>query len=324
MGFALDRGQGRSMEEAVRGALRGQLDEAAEVLRDAGGSGTPAFDEAVHEARKSLKRARAVLRLLRPGLGKKAVRTETQALAATARRLAAARDARILHDTLERLAAAAEGGVERAAVQAAQEARRGQGVPHVPDEARDTVLSELGAACERVPGLKLDGSVRRTVHRGLTRLLRQIRAAYATASSSPSAEHFHALRKRCKDFFYVCKLLADASPNLVGPLLKDLDRLGELLGEEHDLALLGEQIHARPDEWGGSDGAAELLRLTARERLRLQDEARPLCERLIVLSPGRFGAGVARELKASWRPAAEQAEEHAEEHAEEQKGQTDS
>ncbi|MFO0576746.1 MAG: CHAD domain-containing protein [Polyangia bacterium] len=311
MGFALDRGQGRLMDEAVLGALRGQLDEAAAVLREAGGPGTPIFDTAVHEARKSLKRARAVLRLLQPGLGKKAVRSEAKALAATARRLAAARDARILHDTLERLAATAEEGPERAAVQAAQAARQGQGVPHVPDEARDTVLSELGAACERVQGLALAGSVQRTVHRGLARLLRQIRSAYATASSSPSAENFHALRKRCKDFFYVCKLLTDASPNLVGPLVKDLDRLGEALGEEHDLALLAEQIHARPEEWGGSDGAAELVRLTGRERERLQGEARPLCERLIVLSPGRFGAGVARELKETWRSDAEQARANA-------------
>jgi CHAD domain-containing protein len=303
MGFALDRGQGQSpghsLEQAVRGALREQLDDAASVLRETG-AGSPGFDEAVHEARKSLKRARAVLRLLRSALGNKGVRSETRALAATARRLAAARDARILHDTLERLAEAAADGPERSAVEAARRARQGQGVPHVPDEARDTVVSELGAACERVEGLRLDGKMRGVVRRGLARMLRQIHAAYETAVSSPSAERFHALRKRCKDFFYVCKLLGDTCPNLLGPLLKDLDRLGEALGEEHDLALLGEQIRAKPDEWGGTDGARELRRLIDRERKRLQDEARPLCERLIVLSPRRFGAGVVRELAASW------------------------
>lgn len=315
MSFALDPRQSPSIERAIHDALSEQLGFAADVLFGAqpAGEATAAAAasrtrpspsaEAVHEARKSMKRVRSTLRLLVPGLGKKVVRAETKRLAQTARYLAAARDGRILHDALERLAQAATEG-EAAALQAARKARGVLPVPEVPADLVEQVVGELTEARERIArhtlGRSLGSGVERVLQAGLCGLVREIRSAHAAATDEPSVESFHTLRKRCKDLFYSVRLLGDLGGELLAPLIKDLDRTGEALGEEHDLALLAEQVHSQPLDWGGADSAAQLAELIERERVRLRLEARPLVERLVMLSPRRFARLVVAQLRESW------------------------
>src|SRR5687767_2710807 len=70
----------------VKEALRRQIGDASRTL------GNPALDdEAVHRARKTLKRARANLRVLRPVMGERAYARENAALRDAARPLGAIR-----------------------------------------------------------------------------------------------------------------------------------------------------------------------------------------------------------------------------------------
>ena len=78
--------------DALRAAVREQLDDAVRHLRDDRGGD---LAEAVHEARKDLKKARSLLRLARPGLPGDVYRRENGALRATGRSLSGARDAEI-------------------------------------------------------------------------------------------------------------------------------------------------------------------------------------------------------------------------------------
>src|SRR5262245_32429481 len=77
-----------------------QLDDAIAVL-----SGSRVDDEQVHEARKTVKKARATLRLMRDELGKSASARENGALRDAARPLGSVRDAHVLPQTLEELVA---------------------------------------------------------------------------------------------------------------------------------------------------------------------------------------------------------------------------
>src|SRR5947209_11616499 len=63
--FRLRRGE--PLAEGIRRVARGRLDDALDHLEGGVGAEEPAI--AVHEARKSLKRARAVVRLARDELG---------------------------------------------------------------------------------------------------------------------------------------------------------------------------------------------------------------------------------------------------------------
>src|SRR5215213_4499072 len=96
--FRLRRG------ERVPGGIRriacGQLETAIERLE---GRTDEQLGTAVHETRKSLKRLRATVRLARDELGDEVYRRENGAFREAGRRLAGARDSRVLLETLDAL-----------------------------------------------------------------------------------------------------------------------------------------------------------------------------------------------------------------------------
>jgi CHAD domain-containing protein len=319
MGFALDPAQDRPLRAALRESLLAQVEGAAAELR--GGIGAEgesargrahapgesphelddeALIKAVHETRKALKRARAVLRLLRRAVGSKRARNEASRLSEIARQLSAARDAQVLRVALSRLLESSDEVHVTEAIRVAQATQEGA-VPALAASTREEVLADLCAARERLEGLRLRGSINKALRSGLRRMLRRIRTEYGRAIAEPTAENFHTLRRRCKDFYYAARLLEDTSPDLLAPMLGELDRLGEALGEEHDLTILLERLHAQRAEWGGEAVVALLEPLIERERQRLRAEARPPCERLVALAPRWFARAVVNQLRAVWK-----------------------
>lgn len=312
MGFALDPAQDRSLARALRAALLDQVEDAESELRGGRGEGRAHAPgeldeqvgiEAVHETRKALKRARTVLRLLRRAFGIKRARNEARALGGIARQLAAARDARILQLALARLLENSDEVHVTEAIRVAQ-ATQGGAVLALADSTREKVLAELRAARERLGRLRRRGRMNKALNKalrsGLRRMLRRIRTEHTAARKAPTAENFHALRRRCKDFYYVARLLEELSPDLLAPRLGELDRLGVVLGEEHDLAVLLERLKAQPAEWGGEAVAALLEPLIERERQRLRAEAEPLVAHLVALRPRWFARAVVKQLRAIW------------------------
>src|SRR5690242_20693021 len=85
--------------DAVERVRREQLDKAAEALRD---GEDPV--EAIHDARKRIKKTRALLRLARPGLTDGEYRRRNRALRDAGRGMSANRDADVLPETVDLLA----------------------------------------------------------------------------------------------------------------------------------------------------------------------------------------------------------------------------
>src|SRR6478609_6320449 len=88
-----------SPAEAVERVRREQLQAAAEGLQE-----DPTDPEAIHDARKRIKKTRALLRLARPVMKRKAFRARNHALRDAGRALSAARDAEVLAQTVNDLA----------------------------------------------------------------------------------------------------------------------------------------------------------------------------------------------------------------------------
>jgi CHAD domain-containing protein len=86
--------------ESVERVRREQLEGAAESLE---GGEDPV--EAIHDARKRIKKTRALLRLARPGLTRMAYRRRSRALRGTGRGMSGTRDADVLVETVDLLAA---------------------------------------------------------------------------------------------------------------------------------------------------------------------------------------------------------------------------
>jgi hypothetical protein len=79
--------------EGIRRVARGQLELASNRLTD---SGRKEIGEAIHEARKSLKRLRAVVRLARDPLGDDTYRHENRTFRDAGRKLSDVRDAQVI------------------------------------------------------------------------------------------------------------------------------------------------------------------------------------------------------------------------------------
>ena len=226
---------------------------ATAVARLRGDEGSP--DQRVHAARKSVKRVRALLRLLRSSLRGSRFAVDNAALGDAARGLSAARDAAVAIATFDRLVPAPDPLLT--AVRIDLVARSGD-VGATPDEAtlriaadslalvRPRLLEDLGV---------LDWEV---LEAGLEASYGGGRAAMKTAFAELHDEAFHAWRKRAKDLWYQAQVLEGSCPPQLRALTEMLAELGDQLGEDHDLAVLaaaaaaspalGERLAARHDE----------------------------------------------------------------------------
>ena len=101
-------------------------------------------------------------------------------------------------------------------------------------------------------------------------------------------EALHAWRKRVKDLWYHCRLLAPTCGPMVRGHAKDLDRLAKLLGDDHDLAVLEQEL-TRPDISIAADVDA-VVQLIDYRRTELQSEATGIGERVYAESPKAFRA----------------------------------
>ena len=102
---------------------------------------------------------------------------------------------------------------------------------------------------------------------------------------NPSTENLHELRKRAKDVWYAGQILRPASPKLLAELSADAHELSDLIGEDHDLALLAESAAARPDRFSEEARLDDLLGLIERRRKQLRRKALKLSARLYRRKP---------------------------------------
>jgi hypothetical protein len=201
------------------------------------------IEERVHEARKHLKRIRALLLLLRQPLRKRFGRINGRFRNA-ARRLSAARDAMVVRNVFDRVTAAGVEGADAealATIGATLRERAAQAELHGGDFAEAVKVVDVALAAARADALtwNLEGYPREefvlccaVTYRRARREMRRLRKGY-------SAEHFHEWRKLVKAHWYHMRLLHDGRRTA----LRDL---GELLGHANDLAVLGELLAAGP------------------------------------------------------------------------------
>jgi CHAD domain-containing protein len=263
-------------EEVAPGVRRiacGQLDDVAEHL-DVNDDGS------VHEARKSFKRLRALVRLTRDELGDEVRQRENAAFRDAGRQLSGARDAAVLVETLDSLDPEGFAGL-RAALSEDDSVK--------PDEA--AVRRAVEEARGRVETWPLDGGGPAVLAPGLTRIFKRGRRAYEAAKREPSTEHFHELRKRAKDLWHAAQILHPADPKRMRKLARDAHKLADALGDDHDLATLLEAA----DHYQGAMTAEERARLTklaTRRRAKLQRNALRRARDLYATKPGKLADAI--------------------------------
>ena len=287
-----------TLPEGLKRIAREELDDAIARLRGEQGSDV---EERVHEARKSFKKTRAAIRLVRKEVGGDVYDRENGRFRDAGRLLAPVRDAGVFVATLDTLTST--GAIKRTdlapirkQLQEHRERTRQRVIEEEGALERVAAIAEEGRAMvdswpiERVDSKAFRKSLRKTYKRG--------RKAFASAYEDPRPESFHELRKRVKYLWYYSRFLKPAASNEIDEL-KDLgDEASDLLGLDHDLA----ELIAAVDEHADADKelSERLQRVVDQERLRLQWEAYPLLRRTFSDSPKAFAKRTAT-LYDVWR-----------------------
>jgi CHAD domain-containing protein len=126
-----------------------------------------------------------------------------------------------------------------------------------------------------------------TISEGLHRLYRRGRREHRDVRRDPETEALHEWRKSVKYLRHAAEVLEPLRPKRLAEVAARARRLGDVLGDDHDLAVLRElAIEARPP--GDGTQLAPLLEAIDARRRALVDEAFVLGAKLYKHPPDRF------------------------------------
>jgi len=289
-------------ESAGAGARRMAREQLGMALARLGPGDGPAGDrgEVVHEVRRRIKKARALLRLARPSVGRKSLAKADRRLRDAARPLSEARDASAqigaIDDLAGRFGATAPPGTFDEARRALVE--RGDAVARLVLDERDALAAAAGALRlirRRLKRWDLDDDDSDPVD-GLKHSYGRARGGFDTASADPTPESLHEWRKRVKAFAYQLRALRP-DPSGIGLRIARLaGLLGDELGQAHDLDVLRATL---TDPARALAGPAEVLDRLDHRRDDLRRSALQRGEAAFRAKPGAF----ARSLRGPARHA---------------------
>lgn len=295
MAFQLRRGH--PVGDEARQVFDHQLLRAVICLRD---PKTAAELDSIHDAHRHVKKARAVLRVLRTPLGA-GYRSADRRLRAANRMLGELADARAMTGTLGNLAdldptlPARTGEALRARLvaRAASLEQKAQF-----DRLRHRAIRLLEANRLRIPVWEVAVRGRNEVSDVIEDAHRAARAAMRDALRRPSAETFHAWRRRVKRERHLLRLVAEHCGGRLDLDERRLQALDSGLGELHNVSLL-EALVANDSGLTRRETAHVLLALR-RYRRNLRRDAREM-RHIFDEGPQHFSARVRQAWQS--RPA---------------------
>jgi CHAD domain-containing protein len=283
--------RGEPLPEAIARVARGRIDDAIDEL---GGGTDSSPEDAVHNARKDLKKLRALLRLTRSELGKAVYQRENASFRDAAAALSGVRDADVMLATLEKLELEeAVSGPLRQSLEAHRLRTGGGGREQAAAEAVE-MLSEARA---RIVDWPLEDDSFSVIEPGLRRMYRSGRREWRAMRKEPTVEGLHEWRKRTKEFWYDHELLRTLWEPVMKAVGNEAHDLSDLLGDDHDLAVLLEWAREH------ADPAPELVEAVDARRRDLQEQAIELGARLYADRTKVFIRRLERLYEASREPA---------------------
>jgi len=212
-------------------------------------TGSSSVEAGVHEARKHVKKVRAIVRVLDDGL--ESHERDHERLRQIAHRLSSLRDADASGETLRQL----HGRYHRlVTAKMVREIARGLEGRNRQVRARRRRLialatSELRRLSKSLPDRVEEAGHFKAVRRGVARGWRRASRPLQGLDVSSDAAQFHLWRRRVKDHWYQLRLLAARYPS-ARSRARTLKKLEGWLGDDHNLALLRAAILAAPDRFG--------------------------------------------------------------------------
>ncbi|MBU1192246.1 MAG: CHAD domain-containing protein [Gammaproteobacteria bacterium] len=256
--------------------------------------------KAVHQVRKRCKKLRGLIRLVRPSFGDYAF--ENAFLRDTARNLSGLRDAQTILNTFKKLAQQMEQPLDTSLqvtiTDRLEQRRQDTTYRHLEMESRLARFAErMQLLQHRVNDWQLDKSGFRAVKKGLIITYGRGRKAIRKAYTKPSTARFHEWRKLVKYHWYHARLLQPIWPLMMDVEIVAADELSDLLGDEHDLAVLSDTLKDEGALFSSPEQMASIIAVITQQRTQLQQQCLPLGKRLFAEKPKHL----ARRLHAYWK-----------------------
>jgi CHAD domain-containing protein len=302
---SLQLGESEPLGTGVKRVAMDQLERAASGFFD----GHAGLGSAVHESRKSIKRVRALLRMVRGELPDQIFDFENKSLRDTARLVAEVRMAQGVLDAASSIHNLYDeflsDGTFGELIQRLSRRRDLTELKAVEDpNLIGRVVRGLERAYHRYGSWPTDPEAREiyglgirdsfdAVRPGLTGTYNAGRQGMVQAYRRSAPGDFHEWRKRVKDMRHQLEFLAPLWPEVVVGTAMTLDRLGDILGDDNDMAELLKIIRARPDLCPNPRERSLFRALANQRRSDLQVAAEILGRRVYAEKPdslsSRFG-----------------------------------
>src|SRR5215813_881391 len=283
MGYRLKDNEGFS--KGIKRTVLEQVDKALDNLKP----NVRSKDEGIHDARVSVKKIRAALRLIRDSLGENTFDAEDTAYRDIGRKLSKVRDSAAMLEVIDKLIVHFSDQLSPDAFASIRKPLRQSKAKRQQDrnQAMTKAAKSLRKARKRVADWPKPGH-RQSLERGLKRVFQGGRDNFAMAYDHPATETFHEWRKEVKHLLYQSRILRPLWRNMMEAFTSELKGLGKYLSEDHDLAILREKIS---DQLNDSEDRADIEALVAlidQRRNELQLMAKVLGTRIYAEKPRAF------------------------------------
>jgi CHAD domain-containing protein len=274
---------------------------ASELRKSSDGvAGRALREHSVHDARKRVKKIRAVLHLLRKELGDDYQKLNERVRSA-AHRLSAVRDADALlgmmKDLRQRFRDVITPAIAHTAT-ATLKGRRRTAYARRAGRQLGIVRQTLVRSKRPLRSTIRDVASRRAMRDGVQRGYRRARRAMtkATAAQSEDAQ-FHEWRRRVKDHWYQLRLIEGVSRRArtnVHGRVRSLKRLQDCLGDDHNLVVLRGTILEQPHRFGKPEAIAAILGCVDQRQAVLRRRAVRRGRKLFSRKPSSFRKLISR------------------------------
>jgi CHAD domain-containing protein len=282
-------------DEPVGAGLQRISEELIESISDHNMPAKDGRGEYTHTVRTTIKRLRALLRLIRPVTGDGFFDRENERLRRAARRLALARDIDVALHTLKTLSVSGES--KRQAVAAAtagleKKARPQQNI----DEALNEVWTDLEQTKLNLRRRLMAKGEWQLIEAGLRDVYRQSRKRMDAAFRDGEDEGFHKWRIRVKNLYYELKMLEQVWPKRIDKMTSRLSKLQDKIGSDHDVVVLKGLLRQDPEAFGGTETVERVVRCLNDRSQKLRRASEPLGRQIFTEKPRRF----VRKLGRRW------------------------
>jgi CHAD domain-containing protein len=238
-GFSISKRE--NVKESISRILLGQIDY---ILKQCE-SEQQDVHISIHEIRKSIKRIRAVLRLIREEIGYSSYYRENVFYREINRSISDLRTHNVLLHTLESLQSDLSGKIPAEILKPVTDMVREQRQLKLSEVLSDDKLLRglsvlFTGAKARIPNLPIERNSFKALSGGVFRMYRQGKDYLIQARKNPDMHHLHDMRKRMKYLWYQVEILRPIYPGMLKAYSRSLENITEKLGVYHDLAVASE------------------------------------------------------------------------------------